>query len=70
MSGQKTIHLVNGVNMDALEGTVNAIQENPELGESRFHIHNKWIRGGHNRSRVTDFLGQRRDSMFHKSQTA
>ena len=56
MSDQKTINLVNGVNMDALEGTVNAIQENPELGESRFHIHNKWIRGGYNRSNVTDFF--------------
>ncbi|MHC4737645.1 MAG: OsmC family protein [Planctomycetota bacterium] len=57
MSEQKTINLVNGVNMDAFEGTVNAMQEKPELGESRFHIHNKWIAGGQNRSTVTDFFG-------------
>jgi uncharacterized OsmC-like protein len=57
MSEQKTINLVNGVDMDALGNTVSAIQKRPELGESRFHIHNKWIRGGHNRSSVTDFFG-------------
>jgi uncharacterized OsmC-like protein len=65
MSDQKTINLVNGVNMDALEGTVNAIQENPELGESRFHIHNKWIRGGYNRTNVTDFFSAGKD-IFHR----
>jgi uncharacterized OsmC-like protein len=56
MSYHKTINLVNGINMDALEATVNAIQEKPELGESRFHIHNKWIGGGHNCTNVTDFF--------------
>ena len=50
MSEQKTINFANGVNMDNFEGTVNAIQERPELGECRFHIHNKWIAGGMNRS--------------------
>lgn len=56
MPGQKTVNLVNGVNMDALLDTVNALQANPELGESRFHIHNKWIRGGNNHTTVTDFF--------------
>ncbi|MHC4638845.1 MAG: OsmC family protein [Planctomycetota bacterium] len=56
MSDQKTMNLVNGVNMDALEDLVDTIQERPELGESKFHIHNKWIRGGHNRTNVTDFF--------------
>jgi uncharacterized OsmC-like protein len=56
MSDQKTINVVNGVDMDALGETVNAIQDNPELGESKFHIHNKWISGGHNRTNVTDFF--------------
>jgi uncharacterized OsmC-like protein len=65
MSDQKTINSVNGVNMDALEATFNAIQENPELGESRFHIHNKWIRGGYNRTTVTDFFGAGQ-TMSHK----
>ena len=57
MSEHKTINLVNGVDMDALGSTVSAIEERPQLGESRFHIHNKWIKGGHNRSSVTDFFG-------------
>jgi uncharacterized OsmC-like protein len=57
MSEQKTINLVNGIDMDALGATVSAIEERPQLGESRFHIRNKWIKGGHNRSIVTDFFG-------------
>ena len=57
MPEQKTINLVNGVNMDALGATVSAIKERGELGECRFHIHNKWIKGGHNQSEVTDFFG-------------
>jgi uncharacterized OsmC-like protein len=56
MSEQKETNTVNGINMDVLEGTVNAIKENPELGESKFHIHNKWISAGQNRSNVTDFF--------------
>ena len=65
MSEQKTIKLVNGVNIEALEGTVSAIEEKPELSNSSFHIHNKWVSGGHNRSSVTDFFsaGQK---MFHE----
>ena len=57
MSEQKTINLVNGVNMNALGCTVNAIKQKPEFGESKFRIRNKWIRGGYNRSSVTDFFG-------------
>ncbi len=65
MSGQKTINLVNGVNMDALGDTVNAIKERPELGDSRFHIRNKWIGGGHNHTTVTDFFSAGQE-MSHK----
>lgn len=61
MSVQKTTNLVNGVNMDALGDTVQAIKERPEFGESRFHIHNKWIRGGYNHTNVTDFFSAGQD---------
>ncbi len=56
MSDQKTISLVNGIDMDALQTTVNAIKDPPQLAESKFHIHNKWIKGGYNRTTVTDFF--------------
>ncbi len=65
MSEQKTINLVNGVNMDALGETTRAIQEKPELGKSKFHIRNKWINGGYNRTSVTDFFSAGK-SMSHK----
>jgi uncharacterized OsmC-like protein len=65
MENQKTINVVNGVDMDALGETVNTVQDNPELGESKFHIHNKWISGGHNRSSITDFFSAGQN-MSHK----
>ena len=65
MPEQKTINLVNGVNIDALGCTVNAIKQKPEFGESKFRVRNKWIRGGYNRSSVTDFFSAGQE-MFHK----
>lgn len=52
--------VTNGVDMEALQQTVKAIQDNPELGKSRFRIRNKWISGGHNQTTVQNFhsLGQ------------
>ena len=57
MSAQKTINLVNGVDMDALGAVVTTLKEKEGLGESNFRVCNKWIRGGYNRTTVTDFSG-------------
>jgi uncharacterized OsmC-like protein len=50
---KKTI--TNGVDLDALNKTIKAIQANPELGKSTFRARNKWISGGHNRTQITCF---------------
>jgi uncharacterized OsmC-like protein len=53
-----TIHthnVTNGVDRESLDITVKAIQDNPELGKCTFHAYNKWISGGHNRTRITCF---------------
>jgi uncharacterized OsmC-like protein len=56
---------VNGVNLDTLKGTVNAIQEDPGLGICRFRATNQWVDGAHNRSTVTGFYGARQE-ITHK----
>ncbi|MHC4951483.1 MAG: OsmC family protein [Planctomycetota bacterium] len=52
--------VTNGVNMDALGQTVEAIQDNPQLAKSTFRVRNKWISGGVNQTCVQNFqsLGQ------------
>jgi uncharacterized OsmC-like protein len=48
---------INGVDLDTLMGTVNAIKDAPELGACRFRASNTWLSGNHNRSTVTGFYG-------------
>ncbi|MDX1404813.1 MAG: OsmC family protein [Woeseiaceae bacterium] len=47
--------VVNGVNVGDVKDLIAAIEENPQLGSSHFRLTNKWINGGHNRSRIVDF---------------
>ncbi len=56
---------INGVDLDTLMGTVNAIKTQPELGACRFRATNKWLGGNHNRSCVTGFYGAMQE-MQHK----
>ena len=51
--------IVNGVDVDALMSTVNAIAEDGELGSCRFRATNSWLHGSHNRTTVVDFFGAR-----------
>ena len=48
---------INGVNVDQLFGTINAIQETPSLAKFNFRASNKWMNGGHNRTTIKDFYG-------------
>jgi uncharacterized OsmC-like protein len=47
----------NGINVDQLYGTLDAIKEQPELGEFQFRATNRWLGGAHNRSTIRDFYG-------------
>ncbi|HEY6513685.1 MAG TPA: OsmC family protein [Burkholderiaceae bacterium] len=53
--------IVNGVDVDTLLGTVNAIAADGGLGACRFRATNTWLHGSHNRSTVVDFHGARQD---------
>jgi uncharacterized OsmC-like protein len=59
------VNEVNGVNVDTLMETVNAIQSDPELGACRFRASNTWLDGNHNRSTVTGFFGAKQE-IAHK----
>ncbi|MBI3942362.1 MAG: OsmC family protein [Chloroflexi bacterium] len=49
--------VVNGVNVDQLVGTINAIKSNPELAKFRFRATTGWINGGHSQTRIQGFYG-------------
>lgn len=48
---------VNGVNVDQLVATVNAIQENPGIARFQFRAQNDWVSGGHSRTTIQGFYG-------------
>jgi len=52
---------LNGVDLDTLMGTVNAIQADPELGISKFRASNTWLSANHNRSTVTGFYAAKQE---------
>jgi uncharacterized OsmC-like protein len=48
---------INGVNVDQLVSTIEAIKENPGLADFRFRAETEWIEGGHSRTRIQGFYG-------------
>ena len=53
----ETTSQTNGLDMEALVGTVNAVKQDPSLGSFEFRATNQWISGGENRSRIKEFYG-------------
>ena len=53
----QTQTIVNGVNIDQLVTTVNAIQADPALAKFQFRAHNEWASGGHSRTTIQSFYG-------------
>ena len=56
---------VNGIQLGVLQGTINAIKDDPELASCRFRASNKWVDAAHNRSTITGFYGAKQE-MSHK----
>jgi hypothetical protein len=54
-TAEKKEKILNGVDVDAVAGLIDAVNEKPELAESKFRVSNEWIDGGHNRTTVTGF---------------
>ena len=53
--------------METLQGTVNAIDQEPDLGACKFRASNTWLGGNHNRTRITGFYGAKQE-IAHKQQ--
>jgi uncharacterized OsmC-like protein len=50
-------HSVNGVDLDRLSGTIDAITADPTLARFQFRAGNHWIDGGHTRTAIKGFYG-------------
>lgn len=48
---------LNGVHLETLQGTVNAIAGDSAMGQCKFRASNTWLGGAHNRTRITGFYG-------------
>ena len=57
---------VNGVNVDALFETIDAIKDAPVIAEFKFRAKGKWINGGHSHMTITDFYGTQKDHPHEK----
>lgn len=55
------IRRMNGVELDTLMATVNAIKAEPELGACRFRARNTWMTGNRNRTTVNGFYGAKQE---------
>jgi uncharacterized OsmC-like protein len=48
---------VNGVNVDELFKTIDAVKKAPVIATFKFSAGNQWIEGGHNRTAIRNFYG-------------
>lgn len=53
----------NGVNLDTMFGTLDAIKQNPVLAKFQWRASNRWLGGSHNRSTIKVFYGAGGDDM-------
>lgn len=51
----KRISLVNGVELNRLIDTIEAVKADPKVASFKFRIQNRWVDGGQNRSEVQQF---------------
>jgi len=57
--------LINGVNVTKLGQTVDALKQQPEIGQFKFRAHNRWDTGAHNVATLDTFYGTGQE-MKHK----
>jgi uncharacterized OsmC-like protein len=68
---QHISNTVNGVDLDILMGTVQAITDQPELGKCHFRASNTWLGGSQNATSIGNFYGagqenaHKQDFVFH-----
>jgi uncharacterized OsmC-like protein len=50
-------HSTNGVNVDELFGTIDAVKKSPVIAKFKFRADNQWFDGGYNETTIKDFYG-------------
>jgi uncharacterized OsmC-like protein len=65
MADPKTTHMLNGFNLDVLQETIHAIEQDPEMGKCVFRGKNRWLDADHNRTIVDSFYGAKQE-LEHK----
>ena len=50
-------HSLNGVNVDQLLGTINAVKNEPSMADFKFSATTTWVKGGHCHTKIQDFTG-------------
>lgn len=48
---------LNGVNVDQLIGTIEAVKGNADIAQFKFRAETNWIKGGHSRTEIKSFFG-------------
>ena len=51
----------NGVNVDELFNTIDAVKRSPAIAKFKFRAENEWIEGGHNRPTIKDFYHNQKE---------
>ena len=51
------ISVKNGVNVDNLVGTIEAVKQDAEIAKFEFRARTEWINGGHCKTEIRDFFG-------------
>lgn len=57
---------LNGVDVDKLFETIDAIKKAPVIAKFKFRANNQWIKGGHNRTIVKNFYGTEKEHIHEK----
>ena len=57
----ETVNTVNGVKVNELFGTIDAVKKAPAIATFPFRASNEWIDGGHNRTTIKNFYGTQQD---------
>jgi hypothetical protein len=57
----KAAKVINGVAVNDLFSTIDAVKATPGIAKFKFRIRNQWLDGGHNRSTVSGFHGAEQD---------
>jgi len=55
--GKIMAKMLNGVDVDKMVATIDAIKENPSLAQFQFRSETEWVNGAHSRTKIQGFYG-------------